>query len=222
MHVLAISARYTPDAIAIAMDMDMDALAFARSDELPNDVGPPAGPVIQTVVNTKPLQDTPFVAPFVPCSPPTVAAALDFAAVAPGDTLLDLGCGDARILFHALAKHPTLQCVGVELDPLLAQYISQQIHARHLSKHFAFIPADMYTIDITELGATVAILYLLTPGIAKLKPLLSTWLNAVHGSRVVTVTYAIPDWQPADTMLVTGTHTNPAPRLFKYTSESIR
>ena len=56
-------------------------------------------------------------APYVPTLTPQVAAALKLADCQPGDTLLELGCGDGKVL--VAAGRAGLHAVGYELNPLL-------------------------------------------------------------------------------------------------------
>jgi hypothetical protein len=57
-------------------------------------------------------------APYLPTLRPQVRAALKLADLKPGDTLLELGCGDGRVLIAAARQG--LNVVGYELNPLLA------------------------------------------------------------------------------------------------------
>jgi SAM-dependent methyltransferase len=57
-------------------------------------------------------------APYLPTLRPQIGAALELAGLQPGDRLLELGCGDGRVVLAA-ARHG-LQVTGYELNPLLA------------------------------------------------------------------------------------------------------
>lgn len=57
-------------------------------------------------------------APFVPTLRPQIDAALDLLDLAPRQTLLELGCGDGRVLLAAARRG--LCATGYELNPLLA------------------------------------------------------------------------------------------------------
>jgi SAM-dependent methyltransferase len=59
-----------------------------------------------------------FGAPYLPTLTPQVKAALDLAGLKPGQTMLELGCGDGRVL--AAAARQGINVVGYELNPLLA------------------------------------------------------------------------------------------------------
>lgn len=57
-------------------------------------------------------------APYLPTMKPQITAALDLLDLKPGQTMLELGCGDGRVL--AAAARRGWRCVGYELNPLLA------------------------------------------------------------------------------------------------------
>lgn len=59
-----------------------------------------------------------FGAPFLPTLRPQIAVALDLLALQPGDTMLELGCGDGRVLIAAAKRG--WRAVGYELNPILA------------------------------------------------------------------------------------------------------
>ena len=59
-----------------------------------------------------------FGAPFLPTLRPQVEAALDLLDLAPGQTMLELGCGDGRVLIAAAKRG--IKSVGYELNPILA------------------------------------------------------------------------------------------------------
>lgn len=57
-------------------------------------------------------------APYVPTLNPQVQAALQLADLKPGQTLLELGCGDGRVVLAAAQQG--FKVVGYELNPVLA------------------------------------------------------------------------------------------------------
>jgi SAM-dependent methyltransferase len=59
-----------------------------------------------------------FGAPYVPTLTPQVEAALELVNLKPGQTLLELGCGDGKVLIAA--AQTGVHAVGYELNPLLA------------------------------------------------------------------------------------------------------
>ncbi len=61
-----------------------------------------------------------FGAPYLPTLKPQIDEALDLVDLEKGQTLLELGSGDGRVLFAA-ADHG-LKAIGYELNPLLVLY----------------------------------------------------------------------------------------------------
>lgn len=59
-----------------------------------------------------------FGAPYLPTLRPQVKAAIELANLKPGETLLDLGCGDGKMLIAAAQLG--VNSVGYELNPMLA------------------------------------------------------------------------------------------------------
>ena len=57
-------------------------------------------------------------APYLPTMKKQVAAALDLADLQPGQTLLELGCGDGKVLIAAAKEG--VNVIGYELNPVLA------------------------------------------------------------------------------------------------------
>jgi SAM-dependent methyltransferase len=57
-------------------------------------------------------------APYLPTMNKQVVAALELADLKPGETLLELGCGDGKVVLAAARKG--YHVVGYELNPLLA------------------------------------------------------------------------------------------------------
>ncbi|RKO91816.1 hypothetical protein BDK51DRAFT_17561 [Blyttiomyces helicus] len=192
-------------------DSDDDALPFSSSEDLPRDIPAPKNPIPFTLVNSRPMEGTPFVAPYVPCHVDVATAALRFAHVGVEDVLIDLGCGDARILIAALTTPPSPHhCIGIELDPHLASHIRSSHAALISSSRLQILEADMFGVDMAELGATVAVVYLLPAGLEKLKPALRAWLEGdAARRRVVTITYSVPGWEPrkgVEVKVVAGVH----------------
>lgn len=59
-----------------------------------------------------------FGAPYLPTLKPQIAVALELAGTRPNQTMLELGCGDGRVLLAAAKAG--MNAVGYELNPMLA------------------------------------------------------------------------------------------------------
>ncbi len=131
------------------------------------------------------------LAPFVPTPEPVVEKMLEAAELKPGETLIDLGCGDGRILFAA-AQRFGAHAVGVELSRRLVKGVSQRVQALGLQNQVKVIEGNLLNVDLRS--ADVVTLYLMRLTNEKLKPNLKRQLKP--GARVVSHDYEIMGWKP--------------------------
>src|SRR5215217_2859370 len=66
------------------------------------------------------------LAPFIASPQPIVDRMLDLAAIKPGETIFDLGCGDGRVLITAAQRYKA-KGIGVELSERLVRTTNDQI-----------------------------------------------------------------------------------------------
>jgi len=120
---------------------------------------------------------------------------LDAAAIKPGETLYDLGCGDGRILVTAVQKYRVKSAVGVELLPVLARDARDNAQRNGLQNSVTVIEGDAHDVDLSK--ADVVTIYMSTDFNDELKPRLEKYLHP--GARVVTYEFPIPGWKPKRT-----------------------
>jgi SAM-dependent methyltransferase len=167
--------------------------------------------IMKTLVNTAPLDGTPFIAPYVPCPLLLLDSAVEFAAINSDDIMVDLGCGDGRLL--GASRRRGARVIGIELDPYLFAYTRDAYASDPL---VSVLQCDMFTVNLDALNATVLVLYLLPAGLHKLRDMLTGWMERGSERRVVTIDYAIPDWTPTETRHIADTRDKLRP-LYKYT-----
>lgn len=148
---------------------------------------------------TKPLRAPDVI--FVPTPPDVVDVMLKMANVHRGDVLYDLGSGDGRIVIAA-AKQFGVHGVGIDINPVRIQEANDNAKAAGVTNLVEFRNEDMFEANIRE--ASVVTLYLLTSLNLKLKPKLLHDLKP--GSRIVSQTFDMGDWQPEKEQLVNGRH----------------
>lgn len=61
-----------------------------------------------------------YGAPYLPTLRPQVKTALDLLDLKPGQTMLELGCGDGKVLIAAAERG--IRSIGYELNPILAAW----------------------------------------------------------------------------------------------------
>jgi tRNA G37 N-methylase Trm5 len=137
--------------------------------------------------------------PYVPTPPEVVDGMIKLAGVKAGDYVIDLGCGDGRIVVAA-AKAGAAKAVGYDLDPERIKEATENAEKAGVQSKVKFLEKNLFDADIK--GASVITLYLL-PGVnEKLKPRLLAELQP--GSRIVSHSFAMPDWKPAKQIEVSG------------------
>ncbi|KAG0571115.1 hypothetical protein M758_6G203000 [Ceratodon purpureus] len=124
---------------------------------------------------------------------------LKLAQVGPADRVVDLGCGDARLLIAA-AKDYGAQGYGVELDPALFAEAERAVAKERLNHLITLERKDAFTVDLTK--ATVVTLYLSTNGNARLLPMMRQQLPS--GARVVSFCWPFEALEPSTVAKVDG------------------
>ncbi len=129
-------------------------------------------------------------APYVPTPAGVVDKMLDMAGVGPGDYVVDLGCGDGRIVIEA-ARRGAIG-LGVDIDPELIRKARTNAREAGVSDKVMFLKQDLFKTDIS--GASVITLYLYPSLINKLRPELIDQLKP--GARIVSHDFDMNDWEP--------------------------
>jgi SAM-dependent methyltransferase len=93
-------------------------------------------------------------APYLPTLEPQVRAALDLAGLKTGDTLLELGCGDGKVLIAAARQG--IKVVGYELNPLLV--VLAWLRTRRYRRNVRIIWGDFWRRPWPEAGAVFTFL----------------------------------------------------------------
>lgn len=119
-----------------------------------------------------------------------VEAMLRAARVTNKDRVIDLGSGDGKIPIAA-AKRFGATAVGIEYNPQLVQLARCYADAEGLGDRVQFEQGDIFKADFSN--ATVLTLYLGPTVNLKLRPKL---LDMRPGTRVVSNTFDMADWQP--------------------------
>ncbi|MBM3609549.1 MAG: methyltransferase domain-containing protein, partial [Alphaproteobacteria bacterium] len=131
---------------------------------------------------------------WVPTSQALVNRMLDIGRLKPGEIHYDLGSGDGRTVITA-AKRGAL-AVGVEYNPkmvALSNFNAKQEGATNAS----FINGDIFKTDFSK--ANLITLFLLPELNVRLRP---TILNMKPGTRVVSNSFDMGDWNPDMTIRV--------------------
>jgi SAM-dependent methyltransferase len=138
--------------------------------------------------------------PYVPTPQEVVDGMLALARVGKDDYLIDLGCGDGRIVVSA-AHERGARALGIDLNPERIAEANANARKAGVQGRTSFRVADLFETDLS--AASVVSLYLLPDVNLKLRPKL--WEQLKPGSRVVSHAFDMgPDWPPQRTQRVKG------------------
>ena len=129
--------------------------------------------------------------PYLPTTEEAVVAMLKLADVKSTDVVYDLGCGDGRIVVAA-AKNFGARGVGIDIDPVRIAEAKTNAKKAAVENLVQFEENDLFQADIHE--ASVVTLFLLSSVNLKLRPKLLGELKP--GTRIVSNTFEMGDWQP--------------------------
>jgi SAM-dependent methyltransferase len=129
--------------------------------------------------------------PYVPTPQVVVDRMLELAQVKAGETVIDLGSGDGRIMIEAASKYGA-RGFGVEIDPRLVQRSNEAAARAGVAGRVKFLQQDLFKTDFHE--ANVLTLYLLPDVNLALRPKILAELKP--GARVVSHDYGMGDWRP--------------------------
>ena len=129
---------------------------------------------------------------WVPTPQELVDKMLDMAKVTPKDFLMDLGSGDGRTVITAAKRGLTAQ--GIEYNPDMVDLATRNAAAAGVTPRATFIKADLFETDFSK--AQVITMFLLPTINMKLRP---TILNMRPGTRIVSNSFTMEEWQPDQT-----------------------
>lgn len=129
---------------------------------------------------------------WVPTPDGLVERMLDMAQATPDDYLVDLGAGDGRTVIAAAKRG--LRAHGIEYNPELVKLAKQRAEAAGVSDRATFVEADIFESDFSD--AQVLTLFLLPSLNERLRP---TILEMKPGTRVVSNSFRMGDWEPDQT-----------------------
>jgi len=130
--------------------------------------------------------------PWVPSGDRRIRRALELAALQPGETFVDLGCGDGRVLIAA-ARDFGARAVGIEVSPLHCLVARLRAQAAGVGQRVTIQWADFYRADLG--GADVVYQFGHSRFAGRLKDQLGRQLRP--GARMVSINVDLPGWQPA-------------------------
>jgi SAM-dependent methyltransferase len=132
---------------------------------------------------------------WVPTPQALVDKMLDMAKVTPKDYVIDLGSGDGRTVITAAKRG--VRALGIEYNPDMVELSKRNAAAAGVSDKATFMKADLFESDFSK--ASVITMFLLPSINMKLRP---TILNLKPGTRIVSNTFTMEDWDADETATI--------------------
>ena len=133
---------------------------------------------------------------WVPTPQVLVEKMLDLAKVTPQDLVIDLGSGDGRTVITAAKRGAN--AIGVEYNPDMVALSEFNAKQAKMTERAKFIKGDIFEYDFSK--ANVLTMFLLPSINMKLRPKI---LDMRPGTRIVTNSFTMEDWQPDQSETVT-------------------
>ncbi|MDB5534874.1 MAG: hypothetical protein JWO28_3189 [Hyphomicrobiales bacterium] len=129
--------------------------------------------------------------PYVPTPQDVVDRMLEMAQVTAADFVMDLGCGDGRMLVTA-AKKFGARGFGVDINPERIKEATENARTNGVSANVTFEVKNLFETPIAQ--ASVLTMYLLPDINLQLRPRILREMKP--GSRIVSHAFTMGDWEP--------------------------
>jgi precorrin-6B methylase 2 len=140
-----------------------------------------------------PAKSQEMFSPFVPSAAENVERMLKLAKLRDGDTVIDLGSGDGRVVLGAARLNATVRGIGVDLDARLVRESNAAAEQEGLASRVRFLQRNVFDADLSKVDVIFMWLF------PELQRLLRSKIlaEARPGTRVVTNLWDMGSW-PAD------------------------
>jgi hypothetical protein len=146
---------------------------------------------------------------WVPSPQTLVDKMLDMAHVTASDFLIDLGSGDGRTVITAAKRGA--RALGIEYNAKMIELSNYNAAQAGVQGKASFRNADLFETDLSQ--ATVITMFLLPDINLKLRPKI---LDLKPGTRIVSDTFTMGDWEADETQTVTADCTSWCTALLWY------
>jgi outer membrane protein assembly factor BamB/precorrin-6B methylase 2 len=178
----------------------------------------PGKPAVHTAAPPMTTEDGPAktarehgtAAIYVPTPQDVVEKMLELAAVKKTETLVDLGCGDGRIVVTAARKYGC-KAIGYDIDPECVKMAKENVKKHALGERVTIERKDFFTVDLSKVD--VVALYLPPKVLARLLPRLD---RLPAGARIVSHAFALPGIAAKRTITVTAKEDGLERKVFLY------
>lgn len=138
---------------------------------------------------------------WVPSPQALVDRMLEMAKLTPNDFLMDLGSGDGITVITAAQRGA--RALGVEYEAKMVEVARRNAETAGVTGKATFVQGDLFESDLTK--ADVITMFLLPSINMRLRP---TLLDLKPGTRIVSNTFDMEDWEADETRNAGGTCTS--------------
>ena len=129
------------------------------------------------------------ICPFVSSTKSTIDSCLNLLNITPTDSIIDLGCGDGRIILTAIEKY-NIEGVGIDINPSLIKDCEKSAKEKNLDLSKYIFKVDDFTREDFDFYNCTCICFYLIPRVLKLfKEKLFRYLREDHKRRCVALRY---------------------------------
>ena len=129
-------------------------------------------------------------APWVPTKNKNIARAIEVAGIKPGQTVVDIGCGDGRLAFAAAANGANAIGYEISLIPFLIAKIRWLFSKQQKNVSIRF--KSLWRVDLGQFD--IIYVFLLPQILGKLEKKLEKELKP--SAKVIVHCWALPTWKP--------------------------
>lgn len=137
--------------------------------------------------------------PYVPTPAVIVEAMLKLGRIQPADFVIDLGCGDGRIVVMAAEKFGA-RGLGYDLNPERISEANDNARKAQVTERVKFVVKNLFEAEVRQ--ATLVTLYLLPDVNLRLRPRLLRELKT--GTRIVSHSFDMGEWKPDQKLELNG------------------
>ncbi|MBX6334047.1 class I SAM-dependent methyltransferase [Candidatus Saccharibacteria bacterium] len=131
-----------------------------------------------------------FGPPYLPTLRRNIDSAFELLDLRPGQTLLDLGSGDGRVLIAAARRG--INAVGIELSPVL--FVLSWLRTRRYRKHVRIIWGNYFTVKWPPADAVFT--FMIPRQMARLDQAIEAW-RSKKPVRLASFAFVIPGKEPS-------------------------
>lgn len=127
---------------------------------------------------------------FVGSNPENVQRMIELAALRDGETVIDLGSGDGRIVFAALRTRPAIRGIGVDIDAKLVDKANEAARAQNIADRVQFFHRNVFDTDLANVD--VIFMWLFPELMRLLRPKILR--EGKPGARVIAASWDFGAW----------------------------